>query len=803
MTNKSINISTHRPESTHAYKCFGVFSKLESCLSSLEYLLASNFVVAHYCYILSWIVMGSFLIYVIGNVNTLNYLDLLFFCCSASTQTGLSTVVVKELTLFQQIVLYFSCAFTTPIFIHGSLIFIRLFWYKKEFEDIETISIYQYELRRTNTIAELRAGISRSGTSYFNEAAAEGMNLYNSSQDLALRLKNIDNYSASVDQNPKKQDIRFADLPKPRKRASHYTDEASDRIFNFDSDIEGETDEEEDEANLLRTVSVQNSRGRKRGRFNIFKRKLELKKMLLNQDNELNGSIDSSIVTTYGKTNDDKSSIFRGDYTYGSIDAEDTKFAEDNCSLRRSHTSVMSDTIRKIRNSVFKRTLTSYSNRTFTLMNLNELNDEELLDFATRNHVKPFVWGFHGRNFNHIPFTKQQKEELDGIEYQAMKLLGRVIFGYYFGILVISTLCLFWLVRQKKGYEEILVSDGCLNSTWWAFFTALSAFSNEGLTLNISSFKVFDQEISLLSIITIIVLAGNIVFPINLRILVWTLRLMTRPSTMAYDSLTFLLEHPRRCFTLIFPSGATWWLLFVLICMNMLDWALFAVLDFGRESLSYLPEWYKGFDGLFQVICTRTTGFNVFQLADFSHAFQLSYVVMMYLSALPLAISIRSTNVYEDQSLGIYKLDEETAYTKPKLEYIVAHIRKQLSDDIWFIFCAVFIICVVEGQHLDAGDIDFDIFRVIFEVVSAYGTVGLTLGYPGSFASFCGEFHAISKLVIMVAMLRGRHRDLPNAIDRSILLPGKKLNSIDDKENEIHLQRVGTDISGELTGGYL
>lgn len=89
----------------------------------------------------------------------------------------------------------------------------------------------------------------------------------------------------------------------------------------------------------------------------------------------------------------------------------------------------------------------------------------------------------------------------------------------------------------------------------------------------------------------------------------------------------------------------------------------------------------------------------------------------------------------------------------------------------------------------------------VFEVVSAYGTVGLSLGIPTvgphntldfrvslirrfqANYSLCGAFHPLSKLIICLVMLRGRHRGLPVAIDRAVMLPELKL------DNEMTLQR--------------
>lgn len=52
-------------------------------------------------------------------------------------------------------------------------------------------------------------------------------------------------------------------------------------------------------------------------------------------------------------------------------------------------------------------------------------------------------------------------------------------------------------------------------------------------------------------------------------------------------------------------------------------------------------------------------------------------------------------------------------------------------------------------------------------MVSAFGGIGLTLGIPTENYSFSGAFTVTSKLIVIVIMLRGRHRGLPVAIDRA------------------------------------
>jgi len=47
----------------------------------------------------------------------------------------------------------------------------------------------------------------------------------------------------------------------------------------------------------------------------------------------------------------------------------------------------------------------------------------------------------------------------------------------------------------------------------------------------------------------------------------------------------------------------------------------------------------------------------------------------------------------------------------------------------------------------------------------------LSLGLPYANYSFSGAFRPLSKLIMCLVMLRGRHRGLPVAIDRAVLLP--------------------------------
>jgi len=94
---------------------------------------------------------------------------------------------------------------------------------------------------------------------------------------------------------------------------------------------------------------------------------------------------------------------------------------------------------------------------------------------------------------------------------------------------------------------------------------------------------------------------------------------------------------------------------------------------------------------------------------------------------------------------------------------------------MWWLALALFLVCIIErGAITDEANWGWlNIFTIIFELVSAYGTVGLSLGIPNQNYSLSGAFRPLSKLIVCAVMLRGRHRGLPVAIDRAVLLPSE------------------------------
>lgn len=170
------------------------------------------------------------------------------------------------------------------------------------------------------------------------------------------------------------------------------------------------------------------------------------------------------------------------------------------------------------------------------------------------------------------------------------------------------------------------------------------------------------------------------------------------------ETLNFLLDHPRRCFTLLFPSRPTWILFGILFVMNTIDVIFIIVLDLHNPAVNNLAAGPRVLAAIFQAASARHTGAATFNLANVNPAVQFSLVVMMYIAVFPIAISVRASNVYEERTLGVYSPEAAADETNGR-SYIIAHIQNQLSFDLWYIFLGCFCICIAESGKIADTDI--------------------------------------------------------------------------------------------------
>ncbi|THV50215.1 hypothetical protein BGAL_0160g00180 [Botrytis galanthina] len=366
-----------------------------------------------------------------------------------------------------------------------------------------------------------------------------------------------------------------------------------------------------------------------------------------------------------------------------------------------------------------------------------------------------------GRNAQFHGLSRAEREHLGGVEYRAISFLAWLVPLYFILWQVLGGIGLGAYMAYNKS--NVALENG-INPWWLGVFNAISAFNNSGMSLLDLNMIPFQTSVYTLLTMGLLILAGNTAYPLFLRLILYTLLklLDTFPNLLSpfqhhKPTLLFILRYPRRVYTNLFPSRPTWWLLFMVITLNSIDWVAFELLNIGNSATQVIEPRYRVLDGLFQAIAVRSGGFYIISIPSLRIGLQFLYVVMMYISVYPVVITMRHSNVYEERSLGIYRGDVETdsntsrwgrgmkrirksisgrdigiprtassnsnpnSSSSPKEEttgtqFVRHQLRSQLSHDLWWLTLATFLIVCIEGSSFERDPITYSVFNVIFEV---------------------------------------------------------------------------------------
>ncbi|PMD37454.1 potassium transport protein TRK1/TRK2 [Hyaloscypha variabilis F] len=780
-----------------------------------------NFITVHYFWIIGMAILGSICLYPRGG---LKYIDALFLASGAATQSGLNTVDINKLDTWQQIVFYIIPMMTNPITINSFVVFLRLYWFEKRFQHVVR------EASKNRRSISKTLSKAKTGERDFDgeERGVNGRTI--------VVMHNTTRANGMTDENARPEDLH-EHLEKAKVLAKEERTRSSNESSNGGQSSEAGKDDSTNpndashrpQIKFADRVTRSNGLTDEHLRVPVQRSNEDHIAFLERQRNPDDGEVlripgprdaDAGFAPEAVDDSDPVTqAVSRSASTF-----DDRRASEDATNLndddhdagteprRRNITiaePVHSPAVQNIAEHVAddtaaaKHVLGALRFRKPRILKGEKVHEDENHHSGRRSNTfqsiktalsrdkedgMPYLsWEpTVGRNSAFVDLTEAQREELGGIEYRSLKSLALILTIYFWGFSIFGLVCLTPWILHSKTYGQIVTNDG-QGRVWWGIFTANSAFTDLGYTLTPDSMISFQTAVWPLLLMSFLIIIGNTGFPIMLRIIIWITSKYVPKQSGIWEELQFLLDHPRRCFTLLFPAKATWWLFWILVILNGLDLIFFVVLDLGNTIVTQLPVNIRVLDGWFQAVSTRTAGFGVVDLAELHPAIQVSYMLMMYISVLPIAISVRRTNVYEERSLGIYGSAMEENEDEGEPSYVGAHLRRQLSFDLWYIFLGLFIIAISEGSRLQQSDPGFTLFTVLFEIVSAYGTVGLSLGYPNINASFSAEFGVIAKLVIIAMQVRGRHRGLPYELDRAILLPSEHLS---EKESQDAAARV-------------
>lgn len=126
------------------------------------------------------------------------------------------------------------------------------------------------------------------------------------------------------------------------------------------------------------------------------------------------------------------------------------------------------------------------------------------------------------------------------------------------------------------------------------------------------------------------------------------------------------------------------------------------------------------------------------------------------------ALSLDMNSSCDDRSINFGRI----SYLRMKLlliifcQHAVVSLFSLLTSTRTWLFIFVFLICSFDSYHMTPVDPNITVFRVIFEVISAFGGCGLSMGHPTVTSSFATVLTVPSKIILILTMCMGRHRGL-------------------------------------------
>ncbi|MEG2639283.1 MAG: TrkH family potassium uptake protein [Clostridiales bacterium] len=141
----------------------------------------------------------------------------------------------------------------------------------------------------------------------------------------------------------------------------------------------------------------------------------------------------------------------------------------------------------------------------------------------------------------------------------------------------------------------------------------------------------------------------------------------------------------------------------------------------------------------------RTAGFVTYPLSDFSNAGIFVLIVLMFIGASPGSTGggIKTTTFFVlFKSVFSYSADKDCTAFKRKIPREVVRKASVIAALAIGVVCtSTFLLTVLEP--------DIDFIKILFEVTSAFGTVGLTTGITP-------DLNTLSKIVLIFTMFIGR-----------------------------------------------
>jgi trk system potassium uptake protein TrkH len=278
---------------------------------------------------------------------------------------------------------------------------------------------------------------------------------------------------------------------------------------------------------------------------------------------------------------------------------------------------------------------------------------------------------------------------------------------------------------------------GWAKGLWFGLFHAVSAFNNAGFSLFSDNLMGYRGDLTINLVITTLIIAGGLGFFVLSGLL--RLRKKTAVAMSVHTKMVLTVSA-----SLI--AAAT-------LSILALEWT-------NPKTLAPLGLGEKLLAAYFQAVTPRTAGFNTISIGDMTAPALFLTISLMFIGASPGGTGggVKTT------TFGVIVA---ALWTTVRGERDTNIFGRRLSPDLVRRAFALSMLAAI-GLVLVTGFLLLaerqGLLQTSYEAVSAFGTVGLSMGVPGSVLSLSGFFGTGGKWLIMFLMFMGRVGPLTLAV---------------------------------------
>ena len=312
-------------------------------------------------------------------------------------------------------------------------------------------------------------------------------------------------------------------------------------------------------------------------------------------------------------------------------------------------------------------------------------------------------------------YTKKIVQEDINIDttFKIEEYVKKVIFSVII-IEFIGTVILFFEFIKKFGF---------LKAVYYSFFHSVSAFCNAGFSLFSDNLYRFKNSFIINMTIPLLIFLGGIGFSTILNcynVLRKKEKRLTSTTKLSIKISIFLV-------------------IIGMVAMFILEYS-------NKSTIGNLSFGQKLEASFFQSVTTRTAGFNTISILGLKRSTSLLFVILMFIGASPGSTGggIKTTTIglIILGTLATLKNKDTIEYDKRSVSWrIYSKAITVLFISLIYTTICVFLLILFERNK--------NLLDLVFEVFSAFGTVGLSRNLTPSLAD-------ISKFILIVTMFVGR-----------------------------------------------